>query len=201
MANKSILIIIAHKGEAKSFLEYFQLEKISFSFPGLFRNEAKGIYLLLTGEGHYQALERTTAVLSFYQDKFSKILNLGICGQISKQTEFKIMDPLRIKNSFFTDHPKSYTLVEGDIDCVTSKTRIENEKQADALSQLAPLVDCELWGIARACTLFNLPLQAIKIVSDSPVQNQDDDPEFSKKIINKAPDFSKALLAEFIKLL
>lgn len=190
MATNSKLIIFAHRGEAQAFFNRFEFKQLPLAFDGLYYSTDQNLYLLVTGEGHYLALEKTISVLTKYAQEISEVINFGICANLS---DFEFKSVLKIRTIYLDGQFQSFTLLNGDVDCITSESRILNNEQASKISNIAPLADRELWGIARACQLLSKPLRAIKVVSDKPKENI----EICKIIKELAGEFSEILFHQY----
>ena len=168
-SDELILLTFAHRGEAQIFIREWRATPTPFFFEGLLKFE--GGYILITGEGLYNALEKTSAVLGYFSEKFKEVWNLGVAGALNPAIELEKIYPLRtfyalssMKGVEFQSFTSAW---EGALtDCISSSQRILREKIADFADHFAPLIDREGWAIARASEAFKIPFFSAKITSD-----------------------------------
>lgn len=162
------LLIFAHRAEAKSFLKNYPFKAVETGHLDLYFSKEQQTYLLLSGEGPEEALLHTAATLGLLSDKKLNLINLGIAGSLDQRTEknkiYAVKTVYGQKNTKEMSF-KSFTL-SGDTDLVSSSERVVKKDQAHYLSSFAPLVDRELYGIAKAAQLFKVSLQSYKYISD-----------------------------------
>ncbi len=167
------LLVFAHRGEAQIFLKELSATAVDFSFEGLFQYPHG--YILITGEGIYQALEKTCSVLGRF-DTIDQVWNLGVAGALRPTIEIGRVYPLRTLYALTTHSIEiefqSFTsqFEQAKLDCVSSPFRVLDARGADCADHFAPLVDREAWGIARACQLFKVDFYPAKLASDRPNQ-------------------------------
>lgn len=133
---------------------------------GLYKNDL--FYLLITGEGKEEAQAKLAYTLGLLQDKISEVINLGLCGALTKDLKINSLHFIR---TIYAENDgdmvfKSFSTQDQGLDIVTSNKRVLNHDYANFLENFAPLVDRELWAIAHVCKLFHKPLRAIKLISD-----------------------------------
>lgn len=172
------LICMAHKGEAKSFIQsnlnFIQIEKI------FYLSKSKNCALLITGEGILEVLPK----LSFYLGKYSEIksiTNLGIAGSLNDDISigsivnvenvlsYALTPPRRDiyqtdNNHFIDDIKQKINILT--INCITTDHRILLENDAHSLCSLAHIVDREAWANARVASIFNKQFFCYKYISD-----------------------------------
>jgi len=178
------LLIFAHRGEARAFFGHYQLTSLPeasdlYHYQG--KSEGDSFYLLLTGEGHFNALSATSAALSFLKASNSELkieaINLGICGALDEH--FQVGQALFIRTLYSEGlHQgmefKSFNTKTIDnkdssfpfVDLVSSHHRVLEQDKKQKLSAFAPLVDREAWAIGFTCHKQGVPLTVIKLVSD-----------------------------------
>lgn len=180
------LLVFAHPAEAHAFLERGNFQSLHQKLK-LYHSE--DTLLLLTGEGRLNALSATLQTLTLYNGRIDQVYNLGLAGALS--SKFTKNQIFTIKNSYaHNGHESIFQSFQlgGEIDCLTSDSRILDKKSKEELSIHAHLVDRELWGVAFAAKQLNVNLQSIKIVSDEVEQN-----EFCEIIRDEAHEFSQKL--------
>lgn len=188
------LLVFAHRGEAQSFLKYFKLTPHP-RMQELYYNSQ--VAILICGEGIYNALYATSSALEILEN-ITVIFNYGIVGCIDEK--FEIGSVIEIKTVYAQDEFKSFPLMsthcEYKADCLTVKNRVTKIDEAQKLLPISNIVDRELWGIAFSAKNKNIPLVAIKVISDHISQASSCD--FIK---DNALVFSESLLQEFLNLL
>ena len=160
-----ILIHCAHRGEARAFIQQLSLKRLSEEVLELYANDE--VILLVCGEGIYASLERVSAVLGKYP-KITEVINYGICG-ILNESKAELDHIYSIKSVYAMDEHgpvfQSYHSDKG-LDCLTYHDRVTTSEVAAKLKPFAPLVDRELWAVARACSLHKIPFKSYKLTSD-----------------------------------
>lgn len=199
MSENATLFTFAHRGEARATLKYFEMSRVA-DFPlELYSNAEKSFYLLITGEGSLEALAHTSSALAFLNGLICQVINLGIAGSLSSKITKDQILPIRTSYGQMSAremHFKSYTLGASSFDAVTASERVLTPEQAHYLSSFAPIVDRELWAVARACSLFDRPLKAYKYISDEVwAQNEG---QFCQQIKEKSVIYSEALLDYYL---
>lgn len=156
------LLIFAHRGEAQEFIKNLALKSAG---KDLYLNE--DFVLLITGEGIYEAFTKLGPVLGEYPIK--KAFNLGIAGALEDTISLDDFHEIKtvychtgrpLFQSFTLDHQKDA------LDLITSDERVLSNTHAMKLSNFAPLVDRELWAIAKLCNEKSIPLRSFKLISD-----------------------------------
>lgn len=163
------LLCFAHRGECAVFLRRLALRPLSLSFATAW--QGAGLYVLLTGEGIEQASCTLAAFCARYEQDLSAIVNLGIAGGLDAQlTAGKVY---RVRTIYGAKHANqiehhSYTCTDQTAlhDCISARERVLDAKTGEVLTNFASLVDRELWGLASVASLFKLPWQAAKLVSE-----------------------------------
>lgn len=191
------LLIFAHRGEAQAFFDHFDYKPIDFIFNGLFKSDNH--YLLLTGEGLKESLEKTVATLTELRKEITEIVNIGIAGSLTPK--LKINDIVWIRSSYAQAYEKlefkSYTTNHhSSVDCISTNKRITSTEEKKELSHIADVVDRELWSVASASNLFKLPFLSLKLISDD-LESED----FCKLVKEDAPKLSKIMLDEYLKFI
>lgn len=162
------LLIFAHRAEAKSFFKNFSFKAIETGHLDLYFSEPEQTYLLICGEGVEEALLHTAATLGLLAGKNLTLINLGIAGSLdqrSQKNNIYAVKTVHGQKNTKEMHFKSYTL-PGVIDLVSASERVVKKEQAHYLSSFAPLVDRELYGMAKAAQLFKVTLLSYKYISD-----------------------------------
>lgn len=154
------LLIFAHRGEAQIFIKQLNAKALESE---LYQYESGFIYICT--EGIYDVMSKLGAIIQAH--KISSVINLGIAGALSKQLEINKVYSIRSSylENFEDIEFKSFEL-KGELDCITSSKRVLSENYSNKLKPIAPLVDRELWGIAKVCKDFETPLMAYKLISD-----------------------------------
>tara|TARA_Y100000780_G_scaffold155505_1_gene140089 strand:+ start:121498 stop:122502 length:1005 start_codon:yes stop_codon:yes gene_type:complete len=181
------LLVFAHRGEAQEFIKKLSMKGVS-GHPGLYLNEDTA--LLITGEGIYEVFSKLGQILGEYS--ITKVFNLGIAGALEKSIRLNSFHEIKTVYCH-TGKPQfqSFTLnsENSGIDVITSSERVLDDSYANELSNFAPLVDRELWAIAKVCDECSIPLRSFKLVSDMAGKSTDC---FDLK--EKALEFSTRLL-------
>jgi nucleoside phosphorylase len=180
------LLTFAHRGEAQHFLKYDNYKSLDYEFIELFTNEKD--YLLITGEGIESTSERMNSVLQTVRDDISNIINMGITGALDKKLQLESVHSIR--KVYLEDEDKFFQSADtkANINCITAKNRVMNEKYSKQLFQIAPIVDRELWTCAHLCNKYQLLWVSLKLISDYAGSGID-----SKKIIKKSKQYSLKL--------
>jgi len=156
------LLTFAHRPEADAFLRHFELVK-HHGFDWLYSNDK--IVLAITGEGIQEALSRTAITLGLFP-KTSRVINLGVAGALNDKIEVgKIYS---IRSIFACDdrpHFKSFQS-DGEIDLVTSGSRVLTTAPLAKLKAMGQIVDREVWGVAFAAKEAGVKLSSYKYISD-----------------------------------
>ena len=196
------LLTFAHFKEAEAFLKHLKSEKTASGFNGLFKTDQA--FLLITGEGLFSALNKTSAALTWLKTQNSSITlvtNLGVAGALSekiKSNEIYLIDTIYAESKPFKMGFKSFTanetkqIIYKKTDCVSSFNRVLNKKHAHTLNCFACLVDRELWAIAYACSLYNISFRSFKLASDKPIADFNNS-KICQMVIENAHIYSKKL--------
>ena len=161
------LLIFAHRNEARTFLLLDKPEFLPDAAADLYRHEL--YYLLVCGEGPWEAGILTASVLARYGESISKVVNLGTAGALVGGIEkFSLVCPRTVysfdgRDMRFASFPGGCA---GTVDLVTSDVRITDEQVRKSLSHFGHIVDREAWGVGYACKRFNKPVEIWKVVSD-----------------------------------
>jgi nucleoside phosphorylase len=185
----STLLCFAHKGEAQSFFQYY-----SFQPHQRFHDVwvAPELTLCLTGEGIDQAMTKTALLLGAHPE-INQIFNLGVAGAIRPEVELHQI--IHVRSVYGEDRFHSYEL-DGDVDLLTTHDRLLDDKKAQKLRALAPVVDRELWAIARVSKEAKVSLQALKIISDIVGEDQK---EICAVVKEQAAFYSEQLLEAYLQ--
>ncbi len=166
------LLVFAHRPEAQSFLKNDKLTMVTDEKLNLYQHE--DYFLLISGEGILNSLQLVSTILAKFPH-IKEVWNLGIAGGLD-QASLKLDHIYKIRTCYAELGEeiqfKSYTSAfkKSLFDCLSSTSRILDEKKADQLSNFAPIVDRECWGIARACQEFKVPFYPVKLISDFPIE-------------------------------
>ncbi|MGH1363952.1 MAG: hypothetical protein ACRBF0_10375 [Calditrichia bacterium] len=160
------LLVFAHRGEARSFLEANKWSAAESGIPGhyVFENQQ----LLITGEGTYEVLKKLSAVCSFKLPEI--VVNLGTCGAL--RNELKTGEVVAVRTAYGSEGPqplfKSYTSSDSQatIDCISCSRRVESRELADQLANFASLVDREAWAVGSVAEMFKLSFYSYKLITD-----------------------------------
>lgn len=156
------LLTFAHRPEADAFLRHFELIK-HHSFDWLYLNDR--IVLAITGEGIQEALSRTAISLGLFP-KVNRVINMGVAGALNNKVS--IGSIYSIRSIFAFDerpHFKSFNS-NGDVDLVTSGSRVLTTDPLPKLMAMGQIVDREAWGVAFAAKEAGVKLSSYKYISD-----------------------------------
>ncbi len=194
------LLVFAHRAEAQTFLKqanYRSLE--SKSYP-IYKNADS--YLIISGEGIFNALECTIATLSKFED-ISVVYNFGVAGALDDQSEIDSIVEVRTCYAIINEvvEFKSFTASsKSKLDCITSSSRALDKEKASKLSPFANIVDRELWAIAKASSNFSLDFRAFKLISDEPYK-EESKASICEVIKDKAEYYSDKLYKEYLNII
>jgi nucleoside phosphorylase len=191
-----LLIVIAHRGEAKEFIRRKHTQQVDFYFSGIFRDNDE--ILLLTGEGIQNTTLKMASVLTYFGSKIDRVLNMGIAGALDEKLQLNQIYGIReVYHEFNNSEFSSCTCIETNsiLDCVTACQRVQELNYARTLAKIAPIVDRELWAVGAVCREFRLPFKSYKLISDFAGKGTD-----HADIINRASEFGKHLFDFFKKL-
>lgn len=187
------LLVFAHRAEAQEFIRRFSFRPKDNS-SSLYESAER--LLLISGEGIYEVFSRIGQILGKYP--VEKVVNLGIAGSLdpaietgsflSVRTVYCQSDQLQFQ-SFTLADPRAET------DLITSSKRVLDDEYAATLSCFAPVVDRELWALAKTCSSAGIALYSYKLISD---QAGSATACFDLKA--KALEFSTALLEGYLAL-
>ncbi|RMF56174.1 MAG: hypothetical protein D6748_14145 [Calditrichaeota bacterium] len=196
-ADQKILLLFAHRGEATAFLSGNHFRKIKFFFPGLYGSQEE--YLLISGGGVKNALEKTRLFCETYQHSIRYIINPGIAGTLHPQS-IKIGSICQIKeilretaegipgDSFHTAESAA------QYKCLTVDHPVNSHEEMIKLAPYAHLVDQEAWGFAKIAHDYHLPFYSFKLISDIPSHSVD-----LQHILRKTAEFSHQLFQFYQK--
>ncbi len=192
-----LLLAIAHKGEAQTFIKRKFTQTVDFYFSGLYRSDNE--ILLLTGEGIQKTTVRITAVCAYYGHRIDRLINMGIAASLDSSLQLNQIYGIRSVYHEFTgenEYP-SFKCMEtrSKVDCVTACKRVVKKEYGHALRKIAPVADRELWGIGSVCHQFRIPFKSYKLISDYADEKTNLD-----QIRSMAPDYSKHLFDFYKKL-
>jgi len=190
------LFIFAHRGEAKEFLEDFKPLSHETHESKNKRNPTSQLlerlwmhklnpqhYTLICGEGVFDALQWTTAALTYFYHQYDlpiTVINCGLAGALSPKHEVGTwvfvnratycQEDLNWQFATFTSQASKLEEnlnipVKSNI--VSFSKRVFDQKLKHFLSTQAEIVDRELWGIAKACQPFQVPWASLKLISDN----------------------------------
>lgn len=159
------LIVMAHRGEAQTFIKNLDL-KADKNLNGLYTADKLGV--LITGEGIYNVFNKLPYV--FGKHSIDKVINLGIAGALSSKLNLGEVYPIRTSYGFNEVSPKFHSFssshTEAEMDCITTDQRVLNNQYAKELNPFAHIVDRELWAIGNCCKEHNISFCAYKLISD-----------------------------------
>lgn len=204
------LLVFAHRGEAKAFLNSKEYKPLR-SAPVKDLYQSDNDFLLLTGEGIEHAMIKTAIALTYLHSqnlKIQAVINLGIAGSIDPNSDSDTgPDPDKgtigkiypIRTIYADRHKtefKSFTTANKDTttDLVTVDQRILDTSKCSKLRVLADTVDRESWGIAYSVeTYFKIPFYCFKLISD----NVNTESEFCQRVKEESENFSIKLYQYF----
>jgi len=191
---KKKLLIFAHRGEARAFLSKFHFESMSF-LEGLYSCDDH--FLLITGEGPWNAGPKLALVLGKLGDEISKVINLGLAGALRATMELGQVYNIRTVYLEQNEKPEfsSHTLQEKGVDLITCHSRVLEPSLANQLDNFAPLVDRELWSLATVSLKSGHQIEAYKLVSDKVGET-----EICQRVKERADEFSRELLNFYLNL-
>ncbi|MBL7664835.1 MAG: hypothetical protein JNM93_06845 [Bacteriovoracaceae bacterium] len=162
------LLCFAHRGEALAFLKNWEWSPLSVGNLEIYQNETA--YLLITGEGMFEAMNAVSTVLG-HQSDIKTVYNLGVCGRLNDSLALDQVYSIRTVYANQNHEPlfKSFTSADkkSTHDLLTYSERVTDEKLAKKLSPFAPLVDRELWSIAYAAHKAGVNFIGLKYISDN----------------------------------
>ena len=167
---RNFLIICAMKKESKKIVEKLDLEMIT---DGLFRK--RNVTLLLSGIGK----QRTAISLTKYlceNDKPDLVINIGYAGStdikigswvnITKSYNYEWYIPGEERYSFVDFGNKELTLLNNfniqKVECYSSESFVTETNLEGHIA-----FDMELHSVAVVCDMFNIPVMALKKISDN----------------------------------
>ena len=163
------LLTFAHKKEADAFLTHFSYEKVGP--PHLLKTDSH--YLLITGEGLFQALYKISKTISLLSRELKAMVNYGVAGVLEDHLALNQLYKVRTIYAAESEHKmkfQSYSTESSlqssthykELDCVSYIERVTDPKVAQRLSHFASLVDKELWALAFACHKSQIPFTSFK---------------------------------------
>jgi nucleoside phosphorylase len=163
------LLIYALNPEAGIIKQYFPEASIKFTQPGMeLLTSNKNFDLLRTGIG----LERAEAAVNTIPtpNEYDRVIQFGVSGSLDDG--LKVRSLIRA-NRFTTSKGDPIELeptVQSQIHTGTFHSAIDvvadEASRIEAASQGAMAVDMESYAIAKFCKQFELPLLALRIISD-----------------------------------
>lgn len=167
---RNILIICAMKKESKKIVEKLDLEMIT---DGLFRK--RNVTLLLSGIGK----QRTAISLTKYlceNDKPDLVINIGYAGStdikigswvnITKSYNYEWNIPGEERYSFVDFGNKELELLNNSnmqkVECYSSESFVTETNLEGHIA-----FDMELHSVAVVCDMFDIPVMALKKISDN----------------------------------
>jgi len=194
------LLSFAHYGEAQFFLDNSEFQFKKHSYLGYFY-EGETCDLLLTGEGVISTLFRVAQILSKNAElKYSKVLNLGVVGSISKKYQpfdlVSIRTVYNLNQSQLQHHSFTNSLPTHlpQVDLITVQDRVLELKAKREVSGFGEVIDRELWATAYACYQAKTEWASIKVVSDDLSSHTD-----CKLIFDQKKEFSQLLSGAYQK--
>lgn len=161
------LLVIAHRGEAQTFIKELSL-KVSNDSLAFYQNPELNLGLLVCGEGLFEVMAKLPYIIGKFD--ISSITNLGIAGALNPTLNLNQIYPIRTFYSYLDAKPqfKSYT-TDSDktkLDGISCIDRIINTDMSERLSDFADIVDREGWAIGRVSKLHKIPFYSYKLISD-----------------------------------
>jgi hypothetical protein len=190
------LIILAHRGEAQSFIRALELNLIDEKLA-LYHDLDKKIALVISGEGIYGVLTKLPFIIASFE--ITEILNFGIAGALDQGLTLGEVYSIRTSYAHNEKSPEfhSYTSLDesAGVDCITNHERVHSSEVCKKLENFAAIVDRELWAIGKTADFYKIPYASFKLISDmaGPEVNCFD-------IKDKAKNFSDKLLAYYYSL-
>lgn len=199
----SRLIVLAHFGEAQSFVQELSLVPAPGSSHFF---ESEEVDLLLCGEGPLKALMKTMKALG--KKKYDHVINAGVAGALKEGFEIGEVFSARTLYHSSNDrlHYQSFSALRPEglksCDVLSSDQRLFSLAHDHPFRAFSDLVDREVWGIAQACSEYEVPLVSIKVVSDiignAPTAKQPRSrEEVCKSVLSSASAFSEKLLRTY----
>lgn len=187
------LIVIAHRGEAQEFIKNLYL-KADESLSGLYTSDQ--LALLISGEGIFDVFTKLPFI--FAKHNIKNVLNYGIAGALDKKLEIGQIISIRTVYGFNETKPKFHSFTSNsknaNYDCITTDERVLSDEFAKKINPFAPIVDRELWAIAKCCSQYKIPFDSFKLISDyAGTQTACFD------IKEKALEYSEALFEEYLR--
>ena len=185
-----LLLTIAHRGEAQECLKRIFTQPVDFHFPGVYR-DGKNI-LLLTGEGIETTILRVSSVLTYFGNKIDHVLNMGIAGALLPSLQInQVYGISQVYHEYHEEREFPSFLCQethSKTNCVSACRRVLDNKYAQSLKKIAPVVDRELWGIGLTCDQYQIPFKSYKLISDYAGVNTN-----NEEIKSRASYYSKHL--------
>jgi hypothetical protein len=158
------LLVFAHRNEASAFFEHLHLKEVDFPHASLYRDDEH--YLLITGEGPFNASMNLAYFLgSFKAEKFS-VMNFGAAGTLSPSLKLDHVYTIKTCHGYFQKPLYHSYQLSGDKTLVTSDLRVTTLELAQKLLPLGEVVDREAYYFAQVCQHFKVDFYAIKYISD-----------------------------------
>jgi nucleoside phosphorylase len=168
-----ILLVFAHKAEAQAFMAGSErLSDSHYSGPSF--------DICLSGEGRQNVSEVLSAQLS--RVSYSKVINLGCVASLTDR--YKVMEITEVAVVYQHIHQKAFEYRSFNLDgafsdsssfpaiCISLQERLKaDQAMKEYLSFFADVADRELWAVASVCKRHQIPLAAVKIVSDDTSQS------------------------------
>ena len=163
------LLIFAHRGEGKEFLLRDTPTPLP-DFDGGRLYECDDYFLLICAEGITDAIFYSASVLSKYEEKISKAVNLGVAGRLTDTIPLNsIQSPRTVychngrEMQFTSFQNNKHT----SFDLITTSSRILDKSSGEYLSKFGSFVDREAWGIGYVCQKFQKDCEFFKLISDN----------------------------------
>jgi len=181
-----ILLCAALPGEWQPLRE--QLGLYQAISPHLSTDKNHNLFLLRTGLGSTAAVKLKECLS---QHQFERVINAGTAGSLTVTNPPGMI--FRIGRVVTTGDNESFILSEwaaGEIlprrDIVTVDKPVVDRQVSETLAEKfgVGLIDMELWHLARVCHGYDLPLSAIKIVSDLADENTGRDFKLNYRVLS-----------------
>lgn len=188
--DENIVLVFAYYKEAEFFIKNMDFEKVeSKPFQVYSNNKVK---LVISGEGYLRASAAVQHTILNYNTEY--VINMGFSGALQKDIEvgeiFSIGKSINLVewNPIKTPSIYMFSKIENISNlkkCVTSPFPIIGENDRRKIQNYGDIVDMELAGIAKICSLYKKEIFSIKIVSDNSQKDISNFKEISGELSEK----------------
>ena len=179
------LLVFAHLAEAGCFIQKDHFQPVD-GIPGCFKNHQN--LLVVLGEGQDYVDQKLTKAFEYSSSRITKITNHGTAGSLTDKCFKEKIFPI---GTFYGEDQTGFLISQHPnplASCITADQRSQDPLTRQKLSQVADLVDRELWAIGKWAKQRHLPLFSYKLVTDFGDQEMD-----LKTIKKLAPLWSEQL--------